>query len=127
MNALTEHGPAHAIANPEANPATALIIDVPTVKTAHATLRGLQKAINANVGERTHTEEDILAVAEALGLTLLSHEVTKRATNNEYGLPATPTSPEEVFFHVCFLPPPRYAEDGPRKAGYLTIYMPVNQ
>jgi len=124
MNALTPNtGPAPTPANPEANPTTTLIIDTPTAKTAHATLRSLQKSINANVGERVHTEEDILAVAHALGLSLISSETNVRATNNDYGLPASPGQAEEVFFHVCFLPPPRHAEAGPRKAGFLTIYI----
>lgn len=132
MNALTQNnGPANSPspANPEANPTTTLVLDTPTAKTVHATLRDLQKVINASVGERHHSEADILAVAQALGLTLISREANTRATNIDYGLVATPTQQEEVFFHVCFLPAirPRHpsaapAEEGPRLAGFLTIY-----
>lgn len=146
MNALTHNGPATpsiSPANPEANPTTLLVIDTPTAKTVHATLRNLQKVINANVGERYHTEADILAVAQALGLTPLSREANARATNIDYGLVANGAQQEEVFFHVCFLPTSRRVitgngiqpEEGPRMAGFLTIYthplvrmgLPLNQ
>ena len=133
MNALTQTGPATpsiSPANPEANPTTLLVIETPTAKSVHATLRDLQKVINADVGQRHHTEADILAVAQALGLSPLSKEEDKRSTNVDYGLKATATGPEELFFHVCFLPAirPRVTgygtlpEDAPRMAGYLTIY-----
>lgn len=125
MNALTHTGPAPT-ATPAPAPATlgTLVLETPTAKSVHATLRDLQKVINATVGERHHTEADILAVAEALGLGLLDREENPRSTNVDYGLP------DEVFFHVCFLPTirPRITgygtqpEDTPRMAAFLTIY-----
>jgi hypothetical protein len=121
MNALTNTGPAIHKAPLNPNSLGTLILDVPTAKSVHATLRDLQKVINASVGERHHTEEDILAVANALGLSPVIREEGERSTNVDYGLPATDASPAEVFFHVCFLPHLKQKE-APRMAGFLTIY-----
>lgn len=132
MNALTQTGPATppTTANPQANPTTLLVIETPTAKSVHATLRDLQKVINADVGERHHAEADILAVANALGLSPLIRQEGERSTNVDYGLPATDAHLAEVFFHVCFLPTIRprvtgygtYKEEAPRMAAYMTIY-----